>query len=82
MKVKRVEYNDEGYKSSEYEEIVEVYDEVHIPPDPTAQIFWLKNRKPDQWREKQREPQNGDNNEQPDSVILVDDLKDYENNKN
>ncbi len=82
MKVKRVEYNDEGYKSSEYEEIVEVYDEVHIPPDPTAQIFWLKNRKPDQWREKQREPKNDDNNEQPDSVILVDDLKDYENNKN
>ena len=24
----------------------------HITPDTTAQIFWLKNRKPDQWREK------------------------------
>ena len=24
----------------------------HIVPDTTAQIFWLKNRKPDQWREK------------------------------
>lgn len=24
----------------------------HYPPDPTAAIFWLKNRKPDQWREK------------------------------
>lgn len=24
----------------------------HIAPDTTAQIFWLKNRKPDQWREK------------------------------
>lgn len=23
-----------------------------IPPDTTAQIFWLKNRKPDQWRDK------------------------------
>jgi transcriptional regulator with XRE-family HTH domain len=23
------------------------------PPDPTSCIFWLKNRKPDQWREKQ-----------------------------
>ena len=23
----------------------------HIVPDTTAQIFWLKNRKPDQWRE-------------------------------
>lgn len=26
----------------------------HIPPDVTAQIFWLKNRKPVQWREKQQ----------------------------
>ena len=24
-----------------------------IPPDVTAQIFWLKNRRPDLWREKQ-----------------------------
>lgn len=24
----------------------------HIPPDTTAQIFWLKNRKPEQWRDK------------------------------
>lgn len=23
-----------------------------VPPDTTAQIFWLKNRKPDVWREK------------------------------
>lgn len=25
----------------------------HYPPETTAGIFWLKNRKPDQWREKQ-----------------------------
>lgn len=25
----------------------------HYPPDPTAMIFWLKNRKPDDWRDKQ-----------------------------
>lgn len=24
----------------------------HIPPDTTAQIFWLKNRRPDRWRDK------------------------------
>ena len=24
----------------------------HVPADTTAQIFWLKNRKPRQWREK------------------------------
>lgn len=43
----------------------------------TAQIFWLKNRKPDKWREKQQESSN-DN----EKVVLVDDLKDYEDNKN
>ena len=24
-----------------------------IPPNPTSQIFWLKNRKPKEWRDKQ-----------------------------
>ena len=24
----------------------------HRPPDTTAQIFWLKNRRPDKWRDK------------------------------
>lgn len=31
----------------------------HYPPDPTACIFWLKNRRPDLWREKQPGPQHG-----------------------
>ena len=26
--------------------------EVHFPPDTTAQIFWLKNRKRNEWRDK------------------------------
>ncbi len=25
----------------------------HYPPETTAAIFWLKNRRPDEWREKQ-----------------------------
>ena len=25
----------------------------HYPPDPVSCIFWLKNRQPEQWREKQ-----------------------------
>ena len=33
-------------------DVVEIKEEVHIPPDTTAQIFWLKNRKPDKWRDK------------------------------
>lgn len=27
----------------------------HYPPDPTSMIFWLKNRQPEKWREKQEE---------------------------
>lgn len=79
MKVKKCSFNDDGYKISEKEEIVEVKDEVHIPADTTAQIFWLKNRKPEKWREKQKELNKPEDNEK---VLLVDDLKDYESNKN
>lgn len=25
----------------------------HYPPDPTSALFWLKNRNPENWREKQ-----------------------------
>ena len=53
MKVKTVDYDPEtGKKIREAEKWVAVEEEVHIPPQVTAQIFWLKNRKPDQWREK------------------------------
>jgi len=24
----------------------------HVPPDTTAQIFWLKNRRPEDWRDR------------------------------
>lgn len=27
----------------------------HVPPDPTSMIFWLKNRKPGQWRDKSQQ---------------------------
>lgn len=29
------------------------------PPDPTAAIFWLKNRRPKEWRDKQEIEQTG-----------------------
>lgn len=31
----------------------------HVPPDVTAQIFWLKNRRPDLWRDKQQMEHSG-----------------------
>ena len=51
IKVKNIEYID-GRKASEKETIEYVEEELYFPPDTTAQIFWLKNRKPNEWRDK------------------------------
>lgn len=50
MKVKKA-YIERGIRK-ELEEIVQVDTEVHIPPDVTAMIYWLKNRKRDTWRDR------------------------------
>jgi transcriptional regulator with XRE-family HTH domain len=53
-----------GYEYTEVKEYIEQTDDgktkkriekttKHIPANTTAQIFWLKNRKPKQWRDKQ-----------------------------
>ena len=52
FKLKKVEYNDNGKKIKEYEELVDGHEEMHIPADTTAQIFWLKNRQKEKWRDK------------------------------
>ena len=46
----RVERSQDGGKKS----VKTVQTVKHIPPDTTAQIFWLKNRRPDRWRDKQQ----------------------------
>lgn len=52
-KVKKVVYDEKtGRKLKESEEIEYAKEEVYIPPDTTAMIFWLKNRKPHVWRDK------------------------------
>ena len=33
-------------------DVVQVPFIEHVAPDPTSMIFWLKNRKPADWREK------------------------------
>lgn len=53
VRIKEVEYDPKtGKKVRESEKWVQVEEEIYIAPQVTAQIFWLKNRKPDQWREK------------------------------
>ena len=64
----------------EYEEIKEEYEHNNLTkrvvtkkeviPDVTAQIYWLKNRKPDKWRDKREdEPDEADEADTP-KIIL------------
>lgn len=54
FKLKEVKYEN-GKRISEKERIEYAEEEVFIPPDTTAQIFWLKNRRPDKWHDKPRD---------------------------
>lgn len=42
----------EEEKLDKYGEVHTLKKDVHVPGDTTAQIFWLKNRKKMQWRDK------------------------------
>jgi hypothetical protein len=53
FKLKEVKYNNDGKKISEKETLVIGIDEVHIPPDTMAIIYWLNNRMPSEWKNKQ-----------------------------
>lgn len=58
-KLKTVEYNDgKRLKETERLEIIKV--KRVVPPDTTACILWLKNRRKVEWRERQEAPQKGD----------------------
>ena len=46
----------------------------HMPPDTTAQIFWLKNRRPDLWRDRKNIDMNAKVNN-PFDGISTDDIK-------
>lgn len=52
IKLKTVEYSD-GRKVREEERVEIVAVKRAAPPDTTAGIFWLKNRHPSHWRDKQ-----------------------------
>lgn len=63
------DYQEEKIEKSEKDGVKVVQTLKHIPPDVTAQIFWLKNRRPDRWREKPEPAQAGDG-----GVQIIDDL--------
>lgn len=62
------EYTEEKVEISEKDGKKVVQTVKHVAPDTTAQIFWLKNRRPDKWRDKQ--------NEEPprSSVAIINDI--------
>ena len=60
-------YFDEKEQAYKQKETKRVTKEVH--PDTTAQIFWLKNRKPKEWRDKQEVQHSGNV-----GVTIVDDV--------
>ena len=54
FKCKHITYDPAtGKKIAEDETLETIEEDQHIPADVTAQIFWLKNRKPDHWKDKQ-----------------------------
>lgn len=46
------EYQEQRLEKSDKDGVKVVQTIKHIPADTTAQIFWLKNRRPDRWRDK------------------------------
>lgn len=65
-----------GYTSKEtkvfnyYGKIIKTEIDRYYPPDVTAQIFWLKNRRPDTWRDI-KEPYENENNSQVKKIEKV-----------
>jgi len=55
-------------------EAVKVEYVEHVPPDPTSMIFWLKNRKPEEWRDKTELKVSGD----PLAELLAEFRREYE----
>ena len=52
-KVRRIEYDPmSGHKLREFEEIEPVEKEIYVPADVRAQIYFLNNRRPEDWGDK------------------------------
>lgn len=49
-----VEKDEKGNEKKRQEKVIK-----KVVPDVTAQIFWLKNRKPNEWRDKQQVEHSG-----------------------
>lgn len=69
FKVKEVEYDENtGKKIREYEKLETGIDEVHVPANVNAQMFWLANRVPSRWKYK---PEAESRNDEDDGTGVV-----------
>ena len=71
FKVKKIEYNDAGRKIKEEEHLETGEDEVYIPPDTKAIIFWLTNRMREDWKERQNTQMEQDETEESGVSVLA-----------
>jgi hypothetical protein len=44
----------------------------HVPPNPTSAIFWLKNRRPDEWRDRQQMEMSGPDGQPIQNEVVID----------
>ena len=57
---KAIGYSHDAVKIFQHQgEVIEAPYREHYPPDSTAAIFWLKNRRKDDWRDKQEHEHSG-----------------------
>ena len=71
FKVKKIEYNDAGRKIKEEEHLETGEDEVYIPPNTKAIIFWLTNRMREDWKERQNTQMEQDETEESGVIMLA-----------
>jgi hypothetical protein len=61
---KAVGYTFDSEKVFQFQgQIIRAETKEHVPPDTTAGIFWLKNRRPEAWRERQQHEHTGKDGE-------------------
>lgn len=71
FKVKIVDYDEKtGRKIREREELRTGIDEVHVPANVTAQMFWLANRVPSRWKYKPEAEGRGDGDDNTGVVMI------------
>ena len=66
-------YSHDSVHVSNYQGMVTLTPIVeHYPPDTTAAIFWLKNRRPQDWRDRQQHEHSGPNGGPIETKTVID----------